>query len=1559
MAGFGGSVKLTGESDYRKAIQNITQDLSKMSSALKTQTADYSANDRATTTAAQKQKQLAQSIQEQQQKMQQAKNALASYTTAMQAQQTRHNALNSEYKKAVQELDRIKAASGETSEEYKKQAEAVDKLGQELTQSTAEMNESKAAMSALKSEINSSQKTINNTQKAIDGLGNEAQESGEKAKKGGDGFTVMKGVLANLASNAIMAAVNALKELGATVVNVGKEAINSYDEFEQLSGGVKKIFDEMDYSKISKDASEAYKNMNMSANEYLNMMANVGANFASTLGDAKGYEVAKEGMQAISDFATGTGKSIDELSEKYQLITKSASSYQSIADQFAGVLPATSADFLEQAQAAGFLSDEYTKITEVPIAEYQESLTKMLTKGVDGLGLLGNTAAEAESTLSGSMLMMQKSWQNLLTGFADENQKIAPLFKNLADSIGLYMGNLLPRITETLKGMSEGIQLAVSELFPRISQMITNHLPKLVENGTKLISSIVQGLVQAIPLLIQGLMVGITALIETLGVEIPNIVNTVIQVVPLIIDQLMANLPTFIQGCITFLMGIVQAIPTVIQNLVAAIPTIITSLIDGLLSGIDALIQGAIQLLTAIVDAIPLIIPPLVEAIPTIINTLIEGLVTAIPQLLNGAIELLMALIEAIPKIIPPLVAAIPQIITAIITTLLENIPLIVQAGVDLLVALVQNLPAIIMGIVQAIPEIITAIVDGFAQGLPQMAEAGLNLIKGVWEGISGAGQWLLDQVTGFFDGIIGGILDFLGINSPSTVMRDKVGKNLADGVGVGFSDEMGTVAEQMAKEGGETVKQLSDGMDSQQTSIMNTAKNLAKAIIATFKAFRPQFAAIGKNISTQIANGVKSASKQVTALVRSMVAAINNAFKSASANFANAGKAIAANVANGINGGKGAATSAAKEVANAIAAAIKSQAAPMRTAGRNLITQLASGLKSGQGTATSAAKTMANAIASAFTSKVSAMKSAGAKMASNLASGIKSGSGTVRSAAQSVANSAASAANGYTETWRRAGVNMAQGLKSGFLSQEWSVKNAVNNMVDRITRSAKERMKIKSPSRVWAEIGDYMAQGMAVGFTDGMRDTDKTMLASMDDMLNGVYDFWGISSPSKVMRDKVGKQLIAGIRAGISANRKTAVNAFGTLQKAMLKAVGKSDYTAAAKNLIKAFDGSIDAAIKRSQAQAKQRWQNWYNAQVKTNEAAQSKLQKKIKATNDKNAKKNLQKELETLQAQKKTLASQYKTLGTDVLKAYNTAIKGATEGVTDALTKNLQSIADAMQKRMDEVNKLISDMGGKLKEYGDLFAIDDKGIIDLEDLNQQTKNIQLYGKNLESLKGKISKSLMDAITSMDIEEGLSFTNKLLNISASELKEYDKAYTAKVNAANNVATRFYRDQVQKIKDDYTQKITKALNEAKKQIETIGKQTMQGFVKGMKSVNWAKDIKSIANDIINSFKKQLKIKSPSKVFMEMGEYSGEGYTIGLADELKGVASIMAAAIPSETGTNAASFAQNPALSSAYDAMTPDKMVSAFKEALYQVKIELDNDEMGRFVDKTVTRLVYN
>ena len=41
MAGFGGAVKLTGESEYKKALKDITQNLKEVTSELKLVTAQY------------------------------------------------------------------------------------------------------------------------------------------------------------------------------------------------------------------------------------------------------------------------------------------------------------------------------------------------------------------------------------------------------------------------------------------------------------------------------------------------------------------------------------------------------------------------------------------------------------------------------------------------------------------------------------------------------------------------------------------------------------------------------------------------------------------------------------------------------------------------------------------------------------------------------------------------------------------------------------------------------------------------------------------------------------------------------------------------------------------------------------------------------------------------------------------------------------------------------------------------------------------------------------------------------------------------------------------------------------------------------------------------------------------------------------------------------------------------------------------------------------------------------------------------------------------------------
>ena len=367
-------------------------------------------------------------------------------------------------------------------------------------------------------------------------------------------------------------------------------SVKGFSEMEQLSGGAKKIFDEMDYSKIEKDATDAYKSMNMSAQEYLTAMNNVGATFASTMGDQKGYDTAKKGLQAISDYATGTGADINLLSEKYKMITRSTSSYLSIADQFAGLLPQTTDGFLKQAQASGFLSSKYKKLTDVPVAEYQQAITNMLEQGVDKMGLLGNTSAEAEKTISGSFLATKSALSNFISGVGSIDDVISSM-TNLGNNIATAVIKMAPKIVDGLIQMTNA-------LIPQIPPLIEKLLPTVINGATSLLNGLIKALpqifqmiVSVLPQLIQTLLgmlptilqvliqmaiMSIQAVAQMLPTLIPQIVDAILQMIPILID----NLPLFIKAGYQLLIGLVEGLFNAMPTLLGYIPKIGISIIN-------------------------------------------------------------------------------------------------------------------------------------------------------------------------------------------------------------------------------------------------------------------------------------------------------------------------------------------------------------------------------------------------------------------------------------------------------------------------------------------------------------------------------------------------------------------------------------------------------------------------------------------------------------------------------------------------------------------------------------------------------------------------------------------------------------------------------------------------------------------------------------------------------------------------------------------------------------------------------------------------------------------
>lgn len=88
---------------------------------------------------------------------------------------------------------------------------------------------------------------------------------------------------------------------------------------------------------------------------------------------------------------------------------------------------------------------------------------------------------------------------------------------------------------------------------------------------------------------------------------------------------------------------------------------------------------------------------------------------------------------------------------------------------------------------IQAASQFVSNIVSGLSGLAGRVMSVGSDIVHGIWSGISGAAGWLMNQISGFANNIVSGIKGLFGIASPSKVMRDEVGKYLAEGVAVGW----------------------------------------------------------------------------------------------------------------------------------------------------------------------------------------------------------------------------------------------------------------------------------------------------------------------------------------------------------------------------------------------------------------------------------------------------------------------------------------------------------------------------------------------------------------------------------------------------------------------------------------------------------------------------------------------------------------------------------------------------------------------------------------------------
>lgn len=267
----------------------------------------------------------------------------------------------------------------------------------------------------------------------------------------------------------------AVAAIGVTMVAIGKQSLDAYANFEQLSGGVEKIFGEAS-SQVMANAQAAYAVAGVSMNQYMDQLNSMGAALKQSFGGDV-VAAARAGNMAITDMADNAsifGSNLQDIQNAYQGFAKQNYTmldnlklgYGGTKQEMERLIADANAFEKAQGRAGDLTIEKYGDIVQA-IHDIQEQQ-----------GIMGNSAEEAAETIQGSIQMMQASWENWLTALGDPNGDIEGMSEKLLKSIGTVAKNLIPTIARITKGLFK----ALPDVAKGIGEELGNMLSAVVES---------------------------------------------------------------------------------------------------------------------------------------------------------------------------------------------------------------------------------------------------------------------------------------------------------------------------------------------------------------------------------------------------------------------------------------------------------------------------------------------------------------------------------------------------------------------------------------------------------------------------------------------------------------------------------------------------------------------------------------------------------------------------------------------------------------------------------------------------------------------------------------------------------------------------------------------------------------------------------------------------------------------------------------------------------------------------------------------------------------------
>ena len=567
-----------------------------------------------------------------------------------------------------------------------------------------------------------------------------------------------------------------------------------------------------------------------------------------------------------------------------------------------------------------------------------------------------------------------------------------------------------------------------------------------------------------------------------------------------ILAQAMADIanaaPAMLDAGVQLIASFLQGIQENGDSLAAGALSIVGTLAEGIAELLPMVADTAASLVVSLADGLTESLPDIIPIAIETISTLVENLTENANTVIEAGIQIILALGEGLIAALPQLIETVPQIVINIANVINDNAPKLIDTALYLITRLAVGLVQAIPTLVVNIPKIIEAIVAAFMAF--QWLNLGKQLIDGVANGVKKAGESMATaaknafskfkaKITGsevatelknigkyIIDGIVGGIKNSLSkianiagkikdtllsklkglfkIASPSKLMKEEVGTYIGEGIAVGI-EESGQMAVDAAED---VADKIADTLTQKRDSLQSKLADYGELFERVKTEDGKELFQLGN-----LKDDIKQLEKYGDALEQLKEKGISDSLMS---EIAGMGVGDALDYMN-----------------------------KLLSMSDTKLDEYVSLFEQKQ--------QMAQAAASRFYGiGAEVSESMQAVSAEGVSEGIAEQQPLVAEQAKQLTETAKEEIAGYQTDFKAVGESLMEGVAKGVRDGQSGVVNAVAKALQAAVRAAKKEMDINSPSRVMAKIGDYMAQGVGVGWSDRMDSVSDTISGSLSD---------------------------------------------------------------------------------------------------------------------------------------------------------------------------------------------------------------------------------------------------------------------------------------------------------------------------------------------------------------------------------------------------------------------------------------------------------------------------